>query len=119
MGLFIISYRELQKIITDERRKREEKETAIEKLKNQLKEASEKLNESRNSEQNLQSQLEDVKKQLENDNAPLIVMEKLKRELLIMKEQHSYAVQQVRMNFAFYKIFSRYYCVNLIIICYY
>lgn len=88
-------------------------------MKNQLKEALEKLNESRNKEQNLQSQLEDVKKQLENDNAPLVVMEKLKRELLIMKEQHSYAVQQVRMNYAFYKVFSRYYRVNLIITCNY
>lgn len=87
--------RELQKILSDERKKREERDLIIDKLKNQLKDAQNKLNESKNTENSLLVQLDDVKRRLDNETAPHVVMEKLEREIQLMKEQHSYTVQQV------------------------
>lgn len=89
------SFRELQKIITEERKKGEEKEIAVEKLEEQLENVTKKLNESKANEQKLQVQVNEAKRHMENEVAPQFNMEKLKRELQIMKEQHNHAVQQV------------------------
>ncbi|XP_065209573.1 putative leucine-rich repeat-containing protein DDB_G0290503 [Planococcus citri] len=95
---FSSTIRELQKILSDERNKREERDMYIEKLKNQLKEAQIKLNESKKIENNLLVQLDDVKRRLDNETAPHVVMEKLEREIQLMKEQHNYTIQQEQMR---------------------
>lgn len=53
------------------------------------------MNDYKNTENNLLAQLDEMKRRLENETAPHVVMEKLKREIQLMKEQHNYTVQQV------------------------
>lgn len=78
-------FRELQKIVIDERKKKESKEMLIENLKQQLRETQEKLQKC--NDQNA--------KKLENDLESYKMMENVQKELKMMKEQHDKAVQQV------------------------
>lgn len=64
-----------------------------------MKETQDKLNDSKNAESNLLAQLDEMKKRFDNETAPHVVMEKLKREIQLLKQQHNYTVQQVSREF--------------------
>lgn len=97
--------RELQELVSDERKHKERKDSQIEELKDQLKKRSIEVAEHKKSIKTLRFVIDNVKSINDADNtaddkASANVLNKLKEELKVIQEQRSRAIQQEQRRIA-------------------